>query len=60
MSIEYCHNCHTYIDTDHDTDHFIYNDKNDEIIDCWPAFEAREELQTDAFYAKIEQQHKTG
>jgi len=44
MSIEYCERCHKYIDTDYDTDHFIYNEKKDEIVDCYPAVEARTDV----------------
>ena len=52
MSVEYCERCHIYVDTDHDTEHFIYNSDGDEIIDCIPAMEYREELATDNHIAE--------
>ena len=45
MSTEYCEWCGIYIDTDYDTEHFIYNNDQDEIIDCIAAIEYCQELE---------------
>lgn len=46
MSIAYCERCHLNIDTNHDTDHFIYSYEG-EIVDCLSAMEYREEQAAD-------------